>query len=71
MQGAGYTKYPFLITLICWVGIRISLAYILAFPLNLQETGVWIAITTSTVISGMLTYYLFRLGKWKSVQIKS
>ncbi|SET18138.1 MATE family efflux transporter [Anaerobranca gottschalkii] len=69
MQGAGYTKYPFLITLVCWVVIRVSLAYLLAFPLNLQETGVWIAITTSTVISGLLSYYLFRLGKWKYVKI--
>lgn len=70
MQGAGYTRYPFIITMVCWLGIRVSLAYILAFVFNLQATGVWIAISTSTIISGILSYYLFRLGKWKYVKLK-
>ncbi|QNO15600.1 MATE family efflux transporter [Alkalicella caledoniensis] len=70
MQGAGYTKYPFYITLVCWVGIRVSLAYILAFVFNLQSTGVWLAISASTFASGMLNYSLFKMGKWKYVRIK-
>ena len=69
MQGAGYTKKPFYVTLISWLFIRVSLAVILAFSFNLQSTGVWLAINLSTVISAMMAYYLFKLGKWKHVEL--
>ncbi|MDW7669706.1 MAG: MATE family efflux transporter [Bacillota bacterium] len=69
MQGAGYTKYPFIITFVSWLVIRIPLAYILAFVFNLQSTGVWIAISFTTILSAILSYLVFRRGKWKHVQI--
>ncbi|MGO1369901.1 MATE family efflux transporter [Senegalia sp. (in: firmicutes)] len=70
MQGAGYTKYPFLITLVSWIFIRISLSYILAISFNLGPTGVWIGIAVSTVISGLLSYLLFKKKDWQCVKIK-
>ncbi len=69
MQGAGYTKKPFYVTLISWLFIRVSLALLFAFAFNLQSTGVWLAINLSTVISAGMAYYLFRLGKWKHVEL--
>ncbi len=69
MQGAGYTKFPFFITLISWLVIRVTLALFLAFSLNLQATGVWLAISISTVISALMAIYLFRLGHWKRVEL--
>jgi len=71
MQGAGYTKYPFYVTVISWLLIRVALAYVLAFTFNLQATGVWIAISVTTVISAAMALYLFRIGNWKYVKIES
>lgn len=69
MQGAGYTKYPFLITLFSWVFVRVSLSYLLALVFGLGSSGVWIGISISTVISGILSIIVFRRGHWKYVQI--
>ncbi len=71
MQGAGYTKYPFLITLVSWVFIRISFSYIFALPLNLGSTGVWLGISISTIISGLLSYKFFKKRDWQKVEIKN
>lgn len=70
MQGAGYTRYPFLITLVAWVFVRISLSYVLAITLNLGSNGVWIGIAISTVVSGLLSYLLFKKKKWQHVNIE-
>lgn len=71
MQGAGYTKKPFQITLISWVFIRLALAYILAIVFKLDSTGVWVAISVSLIISGFMSYRLFNKGDWKKVKIYS
>ena len=69
MQGAGYTRYPFLVTLVAWVFIRISLSYLLAVTFNLGPKGVWMGISISTVVSGVLSYLLFRKKGWQHVEI--
>ena len=70
MQGGGYTKKPFLVTLISWFIIRVPLAYLLALVFNFQSTGVWLSISITTIISGILTYLLFKRGQWKHVRIE-
>lgn len=70
MQGAGYTKIPFWITFTTWLVIRVSLAYVLAIVFKLQSTGVWIAISISTILSGLISYYVFKQGRWKHVSIE-
>ncbi len=70
MQGAGYTKYPFLVTFVSWLLIRVSLSYLLAIVFDLGSTGVWIGISISTMISGILSIIVFRRGKWKYVEIE-
>lgn len=70
MQGGAYTKKPFIVTLISWFMIRVPLAYLLALVLNLQSTGVWLAISTTNVISGFMTYLLFKKGEWKHVKME-
>ncbi|MDY0235771.1 MAG: MATE family efflux transporter [Gudongella sp.] len=69
MQGAGYTKKPFQITLITWLIIRVGLSYLLALGLGLGSSGVWISISITSIISGILVYLLFRQGHWKHVEI--
>lgn len=70
MQGAGYTKYPFLVTLVSWLFIRVSLSYLLAILLDLGSVGVWIGINVSTLISGFLIVLIFRRRKWQHVRIE-
>ncbi len=70
MQGAGYTKYPFIVTLISWVFVRISLSYLLAIVLGLGSTGVWLGISISTVVSGLMSIALFRKKTWQNVRIR-
>lgn len=70
MQGAGYTRYPFLVTFVSWLLIRVSLSYVLAIVFHMGATGVWIGISISTVISGILSILVFRRGKWKYVEIE-
>nr|WP_300003538.1 MATE family efflux transporter [Tissierella sp.] len=70
MQGAGYTKYPFLITLVSWTFIRISLSYLLAIIFKLGPSGVWIGIAVSTFVSGFLSFIVFKKRKWQYVKIE-
>lgn len=70
MQGAGYTRYPFVVTFISWLLIRVSLSYLLAVVFDLGATGVWIGISISTFISGLLSIIVFRRGKWRYVEIE-
>ena len=69
MQGAGYTKKPFQITLFTWLIIRAGLSYILALLFGWGSTGVWVSINITYIISGILIYLLFRQGHWKDVEI--
>ncbi|WP_353894059.1 MATE family efflux transporter [Proteinivorax hydrogeniformans] len=71
MQGAGYTLMPFLTTLFSWLFVRVPLAYYLAFQLNMQETGIWVAIASTNFLAGMLNFIFFKTGKWKTVKIDS
>ncbi len=71
MQGAGYTRYPFLVTFVSWLLLRVSLAYLLALVFGLGSTGVWIAISLSTVVSGILSVLVFRRRQWKYVKIET
>ena len=69
MQGAGYTKKPFQITLVSWVFVRILLAVLLGILLGFDSTGVWISIGMTNIISGVWTYIEFKRGRWKNVRI--
>ncbi|WP_422486604.1 MATE family efflux transporter [Gudongella sp. DL1XJH-153] len=69
MQGAGYTKKPFQITFVSWVVIRVFLAVTLALLLGMDSTGVWLAISSTNIISGFWAYMVFKKGRWKSVRI--
>ena len=69
MQGAGYTKKPFQITLLTWLIIRVGLSYLLALVFGWGSTGVWVSISVTSIVSGVLVYLLFRKSHWKNVEI--
>jgi Na+-driven multidrug efflux pump len=44
--------------------VRLPLAWLLAFPLALGPTGIWLAMTLSMFAQGGLMAWRFKSGKW-------
>lgn len=69
LQGAGDTKTTmWVIGIAMWL-IRLPLALLLAFGMNLGATGVWFAMITSMIIQGILMTWRFRQGRWKTFPV--
>lgn len=69
LNGAGDTRIPTIINLICFWAVQIPLAYLLVKGFNLNSLGVFIAIPTSETLIAVLGYLYFKRGKWKSIQV--
>lgn len=65
MQGAGYTFWPFVVTTFSWVVVRLPMAWLLAFSVGWQATGIWISLSATYILSGVLSVALYRRGQWK------
>ena len=67
--GAGDTRTPTFINFIAFWLIQIPLAYFLAKVLGWGATGVfWTVVISETIWAGV-AFYIFRQGKWKTVEI--
>lgn len=64
MQGAGYTTYPMLMTILnMWI-IRLPIAYIFIVLLNSGPIGAWIAMSVSTIIQSIFFVIKFQSSDW-------
>ncbi|NUQ23334.1 MAG: MATE family efflux transporter [Saprospiraceae bacterium] len=68
-NGAGDTRTPTIINLICFWMLEIPLGYVLAIPANLGLAGVSMAIAISETTAAVLCIAIFRRGAWKLVKI--
>lgn len=68
-NGAGDTKTPTGLNLICFWLCQIPLAWVLAFHAHLGPTGVYTSVVLSDSLLAGLGVLLFRRGKWKQVQV--
>ncbi len=68
-NGAGDTRTPTIINLICFWMLEIPLGYVLAIPANLGLAGVSMAIAISETTAAILFVIIFRRGAWKLVKI--
>lgn len=68
-NGAGDTRTPTLMNLICFWFIQIPLAYFLAVSIEMESHGVYLAIVIAESVLAGLCIYLFRKGKWKLTKI--
>jgi Na+-driven multidrug efflux pump len=68
-NGAGDTRTPTLINLICFWFIQLPLAYTLAKPLRLGPAGVFAAAAGSFSLLAIICILVFRQGRWKTVRV--
>jgi putative MATE family efflux protein len=68
-NGAGDTGTPTKINLVFFWFFQIPLSYLMAKVFNFGYAGVFWAIFVSETCVGLFTLWLFRKGKWKSVQV--
>jgi putative MATE family efflux protein len=68
-NGAGDTRTPTKINIICFWIIEIPLAYFLAQSYGMNESGVYIAIIIAESIMTLIAMWLFKKGKWKTEQV--
>ncbi len=64
-NGAGDTRTPTLIHLVCLWLWEIPLAWVLAYPLGFGPTGVFIAVSVAFSTLALVSAWLFRRGGWK------
>lgn len=64
-NGAGDTRTPTIINLICFWFFQIPLAYMLAKTAGLGPVGVFIAIPIAETAISITAFILFKKGKWK------
>ncbi len=69
LNGAGDTKTPTIINLVCFWAFQIPLAYFLAKGLDWKSTGAFIAIPIAETMIALVAWYYFRKGKWKKVKL--
>ncbi len=69
LNGAGDTKTPTYINLICFWLFQIPVAYLLAKGFDLKATGAFIAIPLAETLIALVAWYYFKKGKWKTIQV--
>jgi Na+-driven multidrug efflux pump len=69
LNGAGDTKTPTVINLLCFWLIQIPLAYLLAVTFKMGPSGAFTAVAICFTIHAVVCMYVFRKGKWKLVKV--
>jgi putative MATE family efflux protein len=68
-NGAGDTKTPTRINLVCFWVLEIPLAFLLAHGIGMGPAGVFTAITIAFCAVAVIAVVLFRRGSWKKVKV--
>ncbi|TDB64204.1 MATE family efflux transporter [Arundinibacter roseus] len=69
INGAGDTRTPIYLNIICFWLIEIPVAYILALLLNWGPIGVFAAVPIGESILAIMGILVFRRGRWKLTQV--
>lgn len=68
-NGAGDTRTPTIINLFCFWAFQIPLAWFLAIGLGQGPSGVFLAILLTETSITVISFILFRRGKWKQIKV--
>ena len=66
LNGAGDTRSPSFMNLVCFWIVQIPLAYWLAVSIGLGPDGVFTAIVSSETLLTVIAVFVFRSGHWKT-----
>lgn len=69
LNGAGDTKTPTYINIVCFWVIQVPLAWLLAVHSDMGPLGAFIAIPAAETVLAVLAFYFFKKGKWKMVEV--
>jgi putative MATE family efflux protein len=69
LNGAGDTKTPTRINLICFWLFQVPLAYLLVKVFKTGVAGVFVAIPLAETLLACAAYYYFKKGKWKEIKV--
>lgn len=69
LNGAGDTRTPTVINLVCFWLFQIPLAYFLSTNMQMKATGAFIAIPVAESLIALLAWYYFKRGKWKQIKV--
>jgi Na+-driven multidrug efflux pump len=64
-NGAGETRTPTLLNLVCFWVVQLPAAYLLGQRMHLGPQGVFFAIFIAETLLALMAIYVFRLGRWK------
>jgi putative MATE family efflux protein len=65
-NGAGDTRTPTWVNVLCFLLVQIPVAWILATRTGLRERGVFIAVPVAYALMAVVSLVLFRRGTWKA-----
>jgi putative MATE family efflux protein len=68
-NGAGDTRTPMIINIVCYWLWQIPLAYVLALGTGMHTKGVYLAVAVSEVTLAVIGVLVFRRGTWKQTQV--
>ncbi len=69
LRGAGDTRSPLYVSLVGVTLFRVPMVYFLAITLDLGLAGVWWGTTLDWTARSMVSYFLYRRGAWKRVEL--
>jgi Na+-driven multidrug efflux pump len=69
-RGSGHTVFPTTIGIMRLWGVRLALGYLLAFAVGMGSLGVWLAISLSNVIGGLISILWIKYGNWAEAVVK-
>ena len=68
-NGAGDTRTPTIVNFFCFWTFQIPLAWVLAIGLQLGPKGVFLAIVITETTISIVSFLLFRRGRWKQIKV--
>ncbi len=69
LRGAGDTRSPLYVSLVGVTLFRVPMVYFLAITLDMGLAGVWWGTTLDWTARSMVSFFLFRRGDWKRVEL--
>jgi Na+-driven multidrug efflux pump len=69
LRAAGDVRYVMIAAIISMWAVRVSTAYLFAFPLGIGPLGVWLGMAADFILRGILYFKRWRSGKWQNKKV--